>query len=59
LKNYLVSASVSAHRGLISRNTSEVGTEGEEVLRKVPSSMQSKTCDIMKIVNFSHPGARL
>jgi len=57
-ENYLVSASVSAYRGLKSRSTSDVGTEGEEGLHKLPSSMQSKTCNIVKIVNLAHLGAR-
>jgi len=57
-ENYLVSASVSAHRGLKSRNTGELGTEGEEGLHKLPSSMQSKTSNIVKIVNLPHLGVR-
>ena len=54
LKNYLVSVSVSSHRGLRSRNTSEVETEGEEGLHKLPSSMQSKTFAEWRIVRLKN-----
>jgi len=47
-ENYLVSASVSAYRGLKSGNTSDLGTEGPG-LHKLPSSMQSKAFNIVKI----------
>ena len=48
-ENYLVSASVSAHRGLKSRNTSEVRTEGEEGCTNCPPQCRVRQAILWKL----------